>query len=102
MTYAVFGRAGQPMPDRQDLPAFRCVAPNTLKGSTGRMIFARSIRNKLLRYLNLRNHSDELFERFARVDDADWWFRVKPLIDGRMSKGKLAATILMLGEMEAS
>lgn len=43
-----------------------------------------------------------LFQRFARVDDADWWFRVKPLVEGRMSRGKLAAAILMLGEVEAS
>lgn len=85
-----------------DLAPFRRIRPDTLDGSSGRMIFARSIRDKVLRYLNLRKHSDELFQRFARVDDADWWFRVKPLVEGRMSRGKLAAAILMLGEVEAS
>lgn len=99
MTYAVFQRSVQPVRVRSDLPAFRRFTPDTLQGSSGRMIFARSIRNKLLRYLNLRNHSDELFQRFARIDDADWWFEVKPLIDGRMSKGKLAAAILMLADL---
>nr|WP_314187456.1 hypothetical protein [uncultured Brevundimonas sp.] len=98
MIGAAFQRSVQPVKSRTDLPPFRRFPPDTLRGSSGRMIFARSIRNKLLRYLNLRNHSDELFQRFARIDDADWWFEVKPLIDGRMSKGKLAAAILMLGE----
>ncbi|WP_428061896.1 hypothetical protein [Brevundimonas sp.] len=84
-----------------NLPTSRRIRPDTLDGSSGRMIFARAIRDKVLRYLNLRNHSDELFQRFARVDDADWWFRVKPFVEGRMSKGKLAAAILMLGEVEA-